>query len=54
MLTDNEDGMDIKKDIAKEKLGMVEAMVMPENMVKYLFKLTNMLLAAFSKLKSTV
>ena len=54
MLTDNEDGMDFKKDIAKEKIGMVEATVMPGNIVASLIKLTNMLLAAFSKSKSAV
>ena len=44
VLTDNEDGMDIIKEIAREKLGIVETMVMPENIIVSLFKLKNMLL----------
>jgi hypothetical protein len=54
VLTENEDGMDIIKEIAREKLGMVEATVMPANIVASLFKLTNMLPTAFRKLTSAV
>ena len=41
VLTDNEYGMDIIKEITREKLGIVETMVMPENIVVSLFKLKN-------------
>lgn len=54
VLTENEGGMDIIKEIAREKLGMVEATVMPANIVASLFKLTNMLPTTFRKLKSAV
>ena len=41
VLTENEYGMDIIKDIAREKLVIVETMLMPENIVVSLFKLKN-------------
>ena len=44
VLTENEYGMDIIKDIAREKLVIVETMLMPENIVVSLLKLKNMLL----------
>ena len=44
VLTDNENGMDIIKEIAREKLRIVETMVTPENIIVSLFKLKNMLL----------
>ena len=44
VLTDNEDGMDIIKEIARGGFGIVETMVMPENIAVSLLKLKNMLL----------
>ena len=54
VLTENKYGINIIKYIAREKLGISEAMVVPVNIVTSLFKLKNMLLAAFSKFKSVV
>ena len=54
VLNENEDGMGIIKDITMEKLGMVEAKVMPSNIVVSLFKLKNMPLKSFNKFKSAL
>ena len=54
VMTKNEYGMDTIKNIARGKLEMVEATMMPENMVASIFKATNILLIAFSKLKSAL